>query len=168
METKAQLNGLRLAPRKVRAVVELVKGKSVDEAMHQLHNFIRRPAPELLKLVKSAIANAENNFHMVRGNLYIKTFFVDEGAKLKRFTPVALGRATEIQKKSSWVTLVLDEKVAGLKRNPKEKASNAENPSDIESKEHDQKKPEIKRELGEKGDSTLGNLSKKFFRRKTI
>ncbi|MBI2062573.1 MAG: 50S ribosomal protein L22, partial [Candidatus Yanofskybacteria bacterium] len=121
METKAQLNGLRIAPRKVRAVTNLLKGKDVAYALNQMEFFMKRPVLPLMKLLNSAIANAENNFNMVKNNLYIKEFFVDEGVKLKRYRPKAQGRAGEIQKKTSRVRLVLDERVAGLKRQASEK-----------------------------------------------
>jgi large subunit ribosomal protein L22 len=162
MQTKSQLNGLRLAPRKVRAVVDLVRKKDVLAAMDQLDNFIKRPAPQLLKLLQSAVASAENNFQMVKDNLYIKEIFVNEGVKLKRFTPVAQGRATEIQKKTSLVTLILDEKVPGLKRQVNQKSGSKEKEVKAEKEE---KKPEIKKELGTKAETSH---SKKVFSRKAI
>ncbi len=87
MEVKAQLNGLRIAPRKVRAVTNLVKGKDVGYALNQMEFLMKRPVLPLIKLLNSAIANAENNLSMVKENLYIKVFLVDEGIKLKRFRP---------------------------------------------------------------------------------
>src|ERR1043166_2467087 len=94
----AQLNGLRIAPRKVRALTALIKGKQIDAAVAQLQNFSRRSAPALVKLVESAAANAENNFKLTRAGLYIKDLRVDEGVKLKRFMPKGFGRAGAIQK----------------------------------------------------------------------
>ena len=90
---KAQLNNVRLAPRKVRLVVNAVKGKNALKALEQLEFLNRRPSDPIMKLIKSALANAENNFNMVRSNLYIKEFFVDEGMKLRRYRPKAFGRA---------------------------------------------------------------------------
>src|SRR3990167_2502583 len=84
MQIKAQLNGLRMAPRKVRAVTNLVKNKDVSNALNQLEFLMKRPVLPLIKLLNSAVANAENNFNMVKENLYIKEFLVDEGIKLKR------------------------------------------------------------------------------------
>lgn len=182
-EVKAQLNGLRMAPRKVRAVTNLLRGKDVVYALNQMEFLIKRPVLPLIKLLNSAIANAENNLNMVKKNLYIKEFLVDEGIKLKRYMPKAQGRSGEIQKKTSKVRLVLDERVAGLKR------SHARPVAEIEPAFGKQgsvpasqqkgnfgsgtvgtgtaKKPEIKTELGKKG-NTLGNLGRRLFRRKVI
>ncbi len=167
METTTQLNGVRIAPRKMRAVVDLIKRKGVPEAIDQLEHYIRKPAPTLLKLLHSAVANAENNFHMVRENLYIKSFFVNEGIKLKRFMPRAYGRAGEIQKKSSKVTLVLDERVAGMRKaeTPKPKISTEK--VEKHETESESKKPQVKRETGKKENMFTG-LRKKIFQRKAI
>lgn len=164
MEVKAQLNGLRIAPRKVRAVTNLVKGKDVTAALNQLEFLIKKPSVALIKLLNSAVANAENNFHMVKENLYIKEFLVDEGVKLKRYRPKAQGRAGEIQKKTSKVRLVLDERVAGLKKQALEKKAK-ESPraekTEIKKYEH-----EVKTELGKKSDT--GGIVKRLFRRKQV
>ncbi len=119
MEVRAQIIGLRLAPRKVRAVADLLKKRTVNDALDQLAHMVRRSSPHLVKLINAAIANAEHSHHMVRENLFIKSLVVDEGRKLKRYMPRAQGRATEIQRKTSHVRLTLDEKVPGLKRAPK-------------------------------------------------
>ena len=140
---KAQLNNVRLAPRKVRAVVNAVKGKNALKALEQLGFLVRRPSEPIMKLIKSALANAENNFSMVKSNLYIKEFYVDEGVKLKRYRPKAFGRSGEIQKKTSHIRLVLAEKVPGLKAEKQEKKHTHDH-------DHDQQpkikidKPEIK------------------------
>ena len=105
-EVKAQLNGLRISPRKVRAVARLVKGKGVAEAAGQLEFYLRRSSPALLKLLNSAIANGENTYHMVKENLYIKDFIVNEGVKLRRFKPKGFGRVSPLQKKTSLIQLV--------------------------------------------------------------
>ncbi len=173
-EVKAQLNGLRMAPRKVRAITNLVKGKDVVCALNQMEFLIKRPVLPLIKLLNSAIANAENNLNMVRENHYIREFLVDEGTKLKRFMPRAQGRAGEIQKKTSKVRLVLDERVAGLKRQASQKKTK-EAPKAVEEKteissakgRHAPSDHEVKTELGNKG-NTLGNLGKRLFRRKVI
>ena len=106
-DVKAQLNGLRITPRKVRALVNLVKRKDVDPALDQLRHYIRRGSPALIKLIESAIANAENNFKLHRAALFIKEMAVDEGVKLKRYRPKGFGRAAPIEKKTSRVRLVL-------------------------------------------------------------
>lgn len=110
-QVTAQLNGLRIAPRKVRALVGLIRKKDVDAAIDQLRHFARRSGPALVKLIESAVANAENNFKLTRDQLYIREMTVDEGVKLKRFMPKGFGRAGEIQKKTSRVCVVLDTKL---------------------------------------------------------
>ena len=167
MEVKAQLNGLRIAPRKVRAITNLLKGKDVVYALNQMEFFMKRPVLPLMKLLNSAIANAENNFSMVKNNLYIKEFLVDEGVKLKRYRPKAQGRAGEIQKKTSRVRLTLDERVAGLKRQAMEKKVQKEVKTMEKEAEKQMTKPEIKTEIGKKSDIS-GNIVKRLFRRKQV
>ena len=164
MEVKAQLNGLRIAPRKVRAITNLLKNKNVIHALNQMEFLMRRPVLPLIKLLNSAIANAENNLDMVKDNLYIKEFLVDEGVKLKRFRPKAQGRAGEIQKKTSRIRVVLDERVAGLKRRASEKKiKDISKTEKTEIKKYDH---EIQTELGKKSD--VGGIVKRLFRRKQI
>lgn len=106
-DVTAQLNGLRIAPRKVRALVNLVRGKDVAAAIDQLNHFSRRSGPSLRKLIESAVANAENTYKMHKDDLYIKSMTVDEGIKLKRFMPKGFGRAGAIQKKTSRIKVIL-------------------------------------------------------------
>ncbi len=103
----AKLNYLRIAPRKVRSVADLVKGLSVNDAEAQLLAQRRRPAKALLKLLRSAVANAKNNKRLNVEHLFIQSFRVDNGPMLKRMLPRARGSASPIQKKMSNVTLVL-------------------------------------------------------------
>ena len=111
MEVNAKLNFLRISPRKVRLVIDLIRNLSVEKALASLPFVPKRAARPILKLVKSALANAENNFHLKKENLYIKTITADEGPKLKRWKPRAFGRATPILKRSSHIILVLAEKI---------------------------------------------------------
>ena len=165
---KDQLKSIRLAPRKVRVVVSFVKGKNVLKALEQLAFLDRRPAEPMMKLLKSALANAEHNFNMVPSNLYIKEFFVDEGVKLKRFRPKAYGRAGEVQKKTSHVRLVLAEKVVGLKAEKKvEKKHEHDHESDHIHAKPKSDKPEVKTELGKKEGTTAGP-KRRFFQRKSV
>lgn len=174
MEVSAQLNNVRLAPRKVRAVAGIVRKKDALAARNQLMHMVKRPASQIAKLIDSAIANAENNHRMVPGNLFVKNIIVDEGTKLKRYMPRAQGRSAEIQKKTSRVRVVLDERVAGLKQEAKkdEKKEIPAQTADSEKKEAvlpaEQKKPGARTELGKKKDGFLGNLTKRFVRRKAI
>jgi large subunit ribosomal protein L22 len=165
MDVKSKTNGLRLAPRKVRAVVNLIRGKNVDQALDQLEFLIRRPAAPVIKLVKAAIANAENNFHLVRENLFVKEIKVDEGVKLKRFMPRGFGRATTIQKKTSSITVVLGERVVGLKKSDADKQKK-DKVVKAEKVIVEDKKPEIKKEIGQK--SANKGFVKKMFQRKSI
>lgn len=168
-EVKAQLNSLRLAPRKVRAVANLIKGKNVNDALSQLEYFVRRSSEPLKKLVNSAVANAENNFDMVKDNLYVKSIIVDEGVKLKRMRAKGFGRSAAIQKKTSHIRLILDEYKAGLR---KEKTARTKKETNEviteETRKHELKKPEIKREIIGPKKGVLGGLSKRLFQRKAI
>lgn len=106
---RAKLRYLRVAPRKTRLVVDLVRGKDVEEAINIL-TFTRRAASEpVRKLIESALANAESKDANV-DLLYVSTIFVDEGPTLRRFRPRAMGRATRINKRTSHVTCVLAER----------------------------------------------------------
>ena len=109
MLVTAKLKYLRIAPRKVRLVADLIRGKSVEEAQTILNFTTKKAAPILVKLLKSAIANAKTNFQLEEKNLYIAKVLVDEGPKYKRWMPRARGMASPIQKKTSHITLVLDE-----------------------------------------------------------
>jgi len=110
MKVKAKLNNLKIAPRKVRLVADLIRGMNVNDAIYQLKYLNKKSAPYLRKLVESAIANAENDFHLKKDNLYISGITVDEGITLKRWMPRAFGRAATIRKRSSKVTLILEDK----------------------------------------------------------
>lgn len=122
MAVTAKLKYLRITPRKVRLVADLIRGKSVERAQTILNFSVKGGADPLLKLLKSAIASAKHNFQMDESNLYVAKIFVDEGPKYKRWMPRARGQASEIQKKTSHVTLVLDQvKETGLRKPGKEK-----------------------------------------------
>ena len=105
---KAQLNGLRIAPRKVRLLADLVKRKTVPAALDQLAFMAKRSGVPLAKLIESAAANAHTNHKLERSALVIKELRVDEGVKLKRFIPKGFGRAAPIQKKTSRITVILE------------------------------------------------------------
>ncbi len=104
----AKLNYLKIAPRKVRLIANTLKGLSVKEAEAQLMMRIQRSSEPLLKLLRSAIANAKNNKLNV-SKLFVSSILVNPGPMLKRFMPRAQGRATPIHKKMSHVVLVLSE-----------------------------------------------------------
>jgi len=107
---KAILRFLRVSPRKTRLVVDLVRGKKVDEAISILTVTRRAASEPLCKLIESAIANAENaDSEIDLDGLYIREIYVNEGPTLKRFRPRAMGRATRINKRTSHVTCLLEE-----------------------------------------------------------
>jgi len=109
MEIKASLNQLRMSPRKVRLVADIVRGMKTDKALDQLRFGDKKAALPLLKLVESALANAVNNYDLDKDNLFIKSVMIDEGATLKRWTPKAHGRATTVRKRSCHIHLILAE-----------------------------------------------------------
>jgi large subunit ribosomal protein L22 len=110
MEAKAHARSVRLAPRKARAVVDLIRSKDVDEALSILRYTPRRAAGVVAKVVNSAAANAENNLEMKRGSLYVDQAYVDEGPTLKRIQPRARGRRFMILKRTSHITVIVKER----------------------------------------------------------
>jgi large subunit ribosomal protein L22 len=171
-EVKAKMSRLRIAPRKVRAVAELIKGMDYEPAKELLDNTPKRAARHLMRLLDSAAANGYNNFNLVKENLYVKKITIDEGMKLKRAKAKGFGMVMWIEKKTSHINLVLDERVAGMRRKEEKKAEEpkkAEETKEVkETKEEEKqvKQPEVQKEIGRKG--FLGNLKKKMFRRKAI
>lgn len=110
MESKAVARNIRIASRKVRLVVDLIRGKQVGEALAILKHTPKAASPVVEKLLKSAIANAEHNYEMDINTLVVGKVFVDQGPTLKRFRPRAMGRASRIHKRTSHITVVLNEK----------------------------------------------------------
>ncbi|MGN0550503.1 MAG: 50S ribosomal protein L22 [Acutalibacteraceae bacterium] len=109
MEARAQLNYLRISPRKVSVVLDLIRNKPCDLSMAILKHTPKAACEPLQKLLKSAMANAENNHNMDVSKLYIAECSVSQGPTLKRIRPRAQGRAFRIDKKTSHITLVLKE-----------------------------------------------------------
>ena len=107
---RAQAKYVRHAPRKARLVVDHIRGKSIDEARAILQHTPRAAAVDVLKLLESAVANAENNHELVADDLVVRKVYVDEGPTLKRYRPRALGRATRIRKRTSHMTIQLSPK----------------------------------------------------------
>lgn len=110
---KAFARDLRLAPRKIRLVTNLIKGLSVNDAMVELQHLNKKGAVMVAKLLKSAVANARNNFSLDENNLYIKSISADMGTVMKRYFPRARGSAFVIRRKLSHVNLVLEERKSG-------------------------------------------------------
>ena len=113
MQAKAVARTVRIAPRKARLVVDLIRGKQVGEAVAILNHTPKAASPIVEKLLKSAVANAEHNYEMDANNLVVAQVFVDEGPTMKRFRPRAQGRASAINKRTSHITIVLSEKKEG-------------------------------------------------------
>lgn len=109
MEVIAKSRHLHIAPRKVRLVIDLVRGMKAENALSQLKFVKQKAALPIVKLIDSAIANAEHNFKLKKENLYIKKIFADQGQTMKRTFPRARGMANIIRKKTSHITVVLDE-----------------------------------------------------------
>ena len=110
METQAKSRYLLVTPRKARLVIDMIRGRSVEQALGILEFSAKRAGRMIAKTVKSAVANAENAQSVDVDKLYIARAFVDEGPTLKRFMPRAHGRATPIMKRTSHVTIVVDER----------------------------------------------------------
>lgn len=179
-----------MAPRKVRLMANLVKGMGVLQAKAQLAFLVRKPAPLILKLINSAVANAKHNFSVEENNLYIAKILVEAGPTLKRWLPRAMGRATAIRKRTCSVKVVLGELVPGAKQAKKTKKPQIVKPEEVlpEGGEKEPEKVEEKpvpearpkpvlpaRPFGASGQAkkryfsrqTFGNI-RKIFRRKSI
>jgi len=109
MESKAVGKYIRISPQKARLVADVVRGMGVDKALTALRFMPKKGAGILRKVIESAVANATQDEHIDVDNLYIKKIFIDGGPSLKRISPRAMGRATGIIKRSSHITVILDE-----------------------------------------------------------
>lgn len=113
MEAKAISKYVRISPRKVRQVVDLIRGKKVNEALAILKYTPKRASEVVSKVVKSAVANAENNLQMDKDELFVTACFVDQGPTFKRYQPRAMGRADILRKRTSHVTVIVGDKKEG-------------------------------------------------------
>jgi len=173
-ETQAKLNNLRIAPRKVRLVADLIKGMSAAEARAELTFSKKRSAPAILKLLQSAVANAKNNQKLEEDKLYIKSIRVDKGPMLKRALPRARGMATPIHKIWSHVIIVLetneDLKPSRFTFHARKKIGRKTKEEKKETPKEKQEKPKLSEEgkkdevITKKGEAPV----KKFFQRKVI
>ncbi|MBI4160291.1 MAG: 50S ribosomal protein L22 [Candidatus Yanofskybacteria bacterium] len=182
MQVSAQLKNLRISARKVRLLARAIKGMDAVGAKFQLDHIVKKSSEPLSKLLSSAIANARSSFNLAKDNLYIKEIIVNEGPKLKRFRAKGFGSASPIEKKTTHIKIVLDERVPGLKATggeseevaaKREEMGETDTAKEVKLEERikfeKEKKPETKREIGKKS-SVLGRVGniKKFFRRKAI
>lgn len=165
MEIKAKLNYLRIAPRKIRLVTDIIQGMEIRRAENHLKFIPKRTAQPILKLLHSATANAQHNFKIDKESLYIKKIVVNEGTPFKRWRPVSRGRAFPILKRTSHIDLVLGVKEGAL-------IKKAETPPGVEEikKEAVVKKPKPVIRAPKKFAKGLGlkGLTKKIFRRKSF
>ena len=109
MEAKAVVKNIRISPQKARLVADMIRGKQVDTALNTLRFTPKKGARILRKVVESAVANASQNEAIDVDTLFVKKIFIDGGPMLKRIRPRAMGRASRILKRSSHITVVLDE-----------------------------------------------------------
>lgn len=110
MEVKATAKYLRISPRKARQIVDLIRGKSAQEALTILQFIPKKSAEMVYKVLKSAVANAENNYNLDVDQLVVSKAFVDQGPTLKRVRPRAKGRGYLIRKRTSHITVAVSEK----------------------------------------------------------
>lgn len=110
MEARAVASHIRIAPRKVRIVVDLIRGKQVGEAFAILKHTPKVASEVVEKVLKSAVANAEHNYDMNADDLFVSQAFVDQGPTLKRIHPRSRGQAFKILKRTSHITLVVKER----------------------------------------------------------
>jgi|SRR3989344_3333782 len=164
----AKLNYLKMAPRKVRLVANVLKGLSVNEAEAQLFLQPRRAAGPILKLLRSAVANAKNNRKLAVDKLIVENIRVDQGPMLERFLPRARGSASPIQKKMSHITLTLAEsekavtkKFSIVVEKKTKKGVRAKTGGDSKKERADEK-------AIEKPGKEKPGIFKRFFRRKSV
>ena len=177
MKVHATLNNLRIAPRKVRLLTHPIVGVDTREALIQLSKQTKRSARPLYELLKSAIANASNNFGLDESNLYIFEVRVGDGLRLQRWLPRAFGRATPLLRRGSNVTIILEERIEGKNRTAKKEAvetATVEEPEMIETKEEKKSHKAVKPELNKVGMKDAGKkvggskVVKKIFQRKSV
>jgi len=191
MEINAKAKHIKISPRKVRLVVNAVRGMNTTKALEHLKFINKKAAGPVGKLIKSGIANAVNNYELDKDNLFIKEIRVDQGTVLKRWQPKAHGRATTLRQKMSHIVLVLAEiKESGKKKSKAQKieapvklGAKPKEDEGVKIKEEKEKKPkDIARDKGkeivdprEEGSvkhakiegGNFKGFSKKMFRRKS-
>jgi len=167
MTFKVKARHIRIAPRKVRLVADMVRGEKVDKAKSILKFTVNRSAQPIAKLLDSALTSAQNEFNWEEKNLFIEKIMVDEGPKLKRWMPRARGSASPIQKKTSHITLVLGEiekKKVVKKKKEKVEAHKVASLEEVKEKFNKKKEGEVK----EIKQGSEKKQASRFFRRKSI
>jgi len=143
-EAKAQLNQLRVAPRKVRLLIDLIRGMNIEQAINQLELSKKHASRPVIKLLNSAAANALHNHDLKKETLGIKTAFVNDGQTLHRWMPRAMGRATPIRKRTSHITLILEGEMKEKVKTKKDKEEKNEDVVDAQTVEEVKVKSEKK------------------------
>lgn len=181
----AKLRYLRISPRKVRLVTDLIKGLSVIEAERQLKFLTKKATKPVLKLLGSAVANAKNKADIVKENLYVRNVIIESGPTLKRWRPRAMGRAAPIMKRTSHITLILNERESLPSQKREEAEQKIAKPEKPLVEKEEKKEPELLEEIQrikeEKGPvpkpkpvlpprpyPTTSQSKKKFFSRQTF
>ncbi len=166
----AKARYIRIAPRKVRVLADVVRGMKAEEALNQLRFIPKGASGPMEKLLRSAIANAEHNFSLDRGSLKIVKVAVDGGPVLKRFRPRAFGRAVPIRRRTSHITVILEGRSAVKTEKRKTKTElvpRLEKTKEPEDKIADKEQPEFKVEKSV-GKERKASLVRRLFRRKSI
>lgn len=122
MDIRAELKTIRTSTRKMKLLIDQIRGKRVEDALVILQFMAQKGKTPLTKLVKSAVANAEHNFQLSAGNLKVKSIVAEQGPTLKRFRPRAFGRAYEIRKRTCSIKLILTEIKPTVKKEAQENA----------------------------------------------
>lgn len=161
MKVRSELKYLRIAPRKTRLIISLIKNKKIEEAQAILKFTIKRGSGPILKLLNTAIADAKNNFQLDPDNLYISKINIDAGPIYKRWRARSRGMAAPIKKRTSHITIILDELKSG------KKIKKIETPI-VKKEEIKTEKPKFKRPEIEKSKPKQVKGLKRFFRRKSV
>lgn len=174
MEVKGSAKYLKITPKKMRLVVDVIRKMSVERAEAQLHFISRKASVLILKALRSVVASAEHNFNLKKDNLFIKKIIVNEGPALERWTPKAFGRATPIKKRTSHLEIILAEykpTVVTKKHEPLEakKEDSLLSATATSNKEkHDIYRAKASKKDNQKIKSKQAGVKSKIFSRKTI
>lgn len=173
MKIDATLRHLNIAPRKVRTVVDVVRGLSADEALRQLQFMHKRAARPVRKLIASAVANAEHNFALDPRSLTVVSIQVDGGPVLKRYKPKAFGRVGMIRRRTSHVRVILEGVPTGevpqVQQKTEQKTERLPDATDTPTSQQKKEKDfEVEKERGRKQEQQKQSFMKRFFQRKSI
>jgi len=173
----AKAKYIHISPKKIRLVIDVIRGMDVDEAKDQLKFIQKRACQSILKLLNSAIANAKHNFDLKKENLYIKEITVNQGPTNDRWMPRAFGRAAPIRKRTSHITIILNGKNINTldkknkNNNNEDKKNTAIQLETVKDKKTFTKDVSLMKKSGEKKGVNMrskGNFKKKIFNRKSV